>query len=222
MSNNLKARDKIVSNYLELKPSDTLLSIGCKIASFERLILDQVQSITAFDIQTKIINKNIRRFSGISKIKFAYGDITQTTPYPSDSFDKVILLEVIEHVPKRTELKVLQEIYRLLKKGGVLVLSTPNKHWLSDCTDWAHLLGVHRHYTLHDMATLCRQAGFAVEREEVVGGFWSTIWISARMILRIFQLHFLVRFIDNKIMEDVKDKEYSRPGFLNIFIKCRK
>jgi 2-polyprenyl-3-methyl-5-hydroxy-6-metoxy-1,4-benzoquinol methylase len=48
----------------------------------------------------------------------------KSMPYPSESFDAVILSHVIEHVPHPVEL--LAECARLLKTGGRLVMLTPN------------------------------------------------------------------------------------------------
>jgi len=46
-------------------------------------------------------------------------------PWPEDSFDRVFLLDVIEHV--RDTSLLLSEVHRLLKPGGILVLSTPDR-----------------------------------------------------------------------------------------------
>ena len=41
-------------------------------------------------------------------------------------FDNVVCCEVIEHLPEEMGTPVLDECYRVLKKGGVLFLTTPN------------------------------------------------------------------------------------------------
>jgi SAM-dependent methyltransferase len=46
-------------------------------------------------------------------------------PWPNSSFDRVFLLDVVEHVPD--PLTMLSEAHRVLKPGGVLVLSTPDR-----------------------------------------------------------------------------------------------
>ena len=47
-------------------------------------------------------------------------------PFASESFDKVLLMEVIEHLDSDDGGACLQEIWRVLKRGGYLVLTTPN------------------------------------------------------------------------------------------------
>jgi SAM-dependent methyltransferase len=46
-------------------------------------------------------------------------------PFRSDTFDLVMMLEVVEHLADIPH--ILQEIARVLKPGGVAILSTPNR-----------------------------------------------------------------------------------------------
>ncbi|UCH09340.1 MAG: class I SAM-dependent methyltransferase [Fidelibacterota bacterium] len=57
-------------------------------------------------------------------------------PFPDRCFDAVLSFEVLEHVSSETG--TLQELHRVLKPGGDLVLSVPNKGWLFE-THGAHL-----------------------------------------------------------------------------------
>lgn len=56
--------------------------------------------------------------------EYRAGDVTARLPADDDEFDLVVLGEVIEHVPDPDAL--LAEVRRVLRPGGVLVLSTPN------------------------------------------------------------------------------------------------
>jgi SAM-dependent methyltransferase len=53
------------------------------------------------------------------------------TALPDASFDVVLLIEVVEHLDDRYLDGTLREAARLLKRGGVLVVSTPNEEDLS-------------------------------------------------------------------------------------------
>jgi SAM-dependent methyltransferase len=61
--------------------------------------------------------------------------------YPDDSFDYVILNHVIEHVAN--PVRVVAELFRVLRPGGKVVLSAPDKRYTFDreraSTDFAHL-----------------------------------------------------------------------------------
>jgi 2-polyprenyl-3-methyl-5-hydroxy-6-metoxy-1,4-benzoquinol methylase len=47
--------------------------------------------------------------------------------FESESFDKVTCFEVLEHITRFQAKKTLSEIHRVLKKGGMLIGSTPIK-----------------------------------------------------------------------------------------------
>lgn len=55
----------------------------------------------------------------------AYADVMDSLPIESESVDMVVLQEVIEHLPNH--LFALQEINRVLKAGGELFITTPNR-----------------------------------------------------------------------------------------------
>lgn len=52
------------------------------------------------------------------------GDLTNL-PFDENSFDTVLFMEVIEHLTKDDAKQILDEITRVLKPGGHLVLTTP-------------------------------------------------------------------------------------------------
>ncbi len=51
-------------------------------------------------------------------------DLLKGLPYPAESFDVVLLVEVIEHLENHRA--AIGELARVLKPGGLLVLTTPN------------------------------------------------------------------------------------------------
>jgi SAM-dependent methyltransferase len=51
-------------------------------------------------------------------------------PFRNDSFDYVLFTEVLEHIAIKKPSVIISEIYRVLRPGGVLYLTTPNvAHW---------------------------------------------------------------------------------------------
>lgn len=60
---------------------------------------------------------------------FRYGNVEERIPYENNKFDCVVMLEVIEHLANVDN--ACQEIKRVLKPGGVLLMSTPNHSFFS-------------------------------------------------------------------------------------------
>ena len=80
--------------------------------------------------------------------------------FDDNSIDSAFSGELIEHL--RHRLRVLREIYRVLKPGGLLVLTTPlgNGENKSD---------IHDHeFTMDELKQLVRECGFKVEGIQVV------------------------------------------------------
>jgi SAM-dependent methyltransferase len=63
-------------------------------------------------------------------------------PVPDDTYDLVLCLEVIEHLEK-DPMAMLNEINRVLKKSGLIYLTTPN------ATSARNVLKIHRGYAPH-------------------------------------------------------------------------
>ena len=55
---------------------------------------------------------------------YAQADVLQT-PIASGCADAVTMFEILEHVPKDDQIKLLREAFRITKKGGTVIVSTP-------------------------------------------------------------------------------------------------
>ncbi|MFT3701056.1 MAG: class I SAM-dependent methyltransferase [Agriterribacter sp.] len=80
-------------------------------------------------------------------VRFIQLNIPPLTDIPSDSFDFVITFQVIEHIPK--DHAFLKEIFRVLKRNGKLIVTTPNKKMSITRNPW-HV----REYTVEELKKL--------------------------------------------------------------------
>jgi len=64
------------------------------------------------------------------------GDV-QELDFPGKSFDAALLTAVIEHVPAPE--KAVSEANRILRQGGILVLTCPDPFWEYLATKVGHL-----------------------------------------------------------------------------------
>lgn len=100
------------------------LDLGCGTGWFSKEAVDRGAKVTSLDV-----GPNLLRITGEkckNKSKLVIGD-TLSLPFANNFFDIVLSTEVIEHT--ENPLKAISESIRVLKPGGILVLTTPNKLW---------------------------------------------------------------------------------------------
>ena len=99
-----------------------LLDAGCGTGWFSREAKKRGAIVVSLDLGIALLNQVKRKCETIKVV----GDTLQF-PFREGSFDIVISTEVIEHTvdPK----KAVLEIFRVIKPGGTVVLTTPNRFW---------------------------------------------------------------------------------------------
>jgi len=56
-----------------------------------------------------------------------YGDITHNLPdIPDNTFHEILMIHVIEHIERKFHMRVLDEVWRILKPNGRFVLAFPD------------------------------------------------------------------------------------------------
>lgn len=124
-----------LKNYIDLKPSDSVLDIGCGIgrtAFALQNVIKKEGSYDGFDAMKKGIDwctKNIHQKHGNFNFKYEplknalYNKSAEDAeffifPYEGNTFDKAFLFSVFTHMKINEIQNYLNEIYRTLKIGG--------------------------------------------------------------------------------------------------------
>ena len=84
------------------------------------ILADRLRKI-GFEVSCCDINP---AYFSVPELTLNIGDLNQSLPYPNDSFDYLICLDGIEHTENPSN--AIREFQRVLKKGGKILLSTPN------------------------------------------------------------------------------------------------
>lgn len=168
-----QVRSQSVLNLLSAQPNESVLDIGCGNARDIARIVHAGAQVIGVDISEGMICEAKRDLArlGVDGVELHVGDATQLD-FPDGRFDKVLCSEVIEHIPDAE--KALGEMWRVLKPGGLLVLSTPNlkswygfdryvlwekvlrKQWDHPYDDWR---------SMDDLVSMAEQKGFKVARK---------------------------------------------------------
>ncbi|MBI5492392.1 MAG: class I SAM-dependent methyltransferase [Deltaproteobacteria bacterium] len=105
----------------ELK-GKVLLDAGSGTGWFSRRAVELGARVTSLDVGEKILNEVKKKCDTVRVV----GDVTNLK-FPDRSFDCIVSTEVIEHTPDPA--KAIKEMSRVIKKGGVLALTVPNRAW---------------------------------------------------------------------------------------------
>ena len=102
-----------------------VLDVGCSQGqfAFEHLLPAGARVVIGVDFSANAIREAQRRGAAIPNALFVVGD-AMALPVAADRFDKIVITEVIEHLPDVDA--CLSELRRALAPEGEIVLSTPN------------------------------------------------------------------------------------------------
>lgn len=146
--------------YLSLLPhcrGKSVLEAGCGEGYGADLMAEQARSVIALDYDELTCRHVARKYP---RVRVLRGNLV-TLPFPGDSLDVVANLQVIEHLWEQE--RFLAECHRVLKPGGRLLITTPNRVTFSPGRD-TPLNPFHtRELSGAELTQLLVDAGFTVE-----------------------------------------------------------
>lgn len=157
--------DKFRRIIAEIGKTSRHLDFGCGPGTLIGLLDKEVRSF-GLDIDAAQIEYAMQRYGGANR-EFLEQSVPQTS-FPAQSFDTVSCIEVIEHLPRELSLDVARETKRLLRKGGKLIITTPNYKSVWPVLEWAlnkaaKVSYEEQHvcqYSVSTLGELLREAGF--------------------------------------------------------------
>ncbi len=106
-----------------IQDGDSILDVGCGNGRVYQLFENLQVSYTGIDQSDALIGIAKEKFP---KVAFDVGEMT-TLPYPDHSFTVVLCVAAFNHLPdEHTRLQTLAEMKRVLKPGGVILMTNWN------------------------------------------------------------------------------------------------
>ena len=141
------------------------LDVGCGAARLVTALGRSGFDVDGVDIEAHVVEqaKTIAAEEGV-RARLFVADFSKADPrFPDETYDLVVCSEVLEHVPAWRD--VVANIRRVLKPGGLFVLTTPNDPRQFSILD--EYAGHVRRFTWQELES--GLGGFSIERAFTVG-----------------------------------------------------
>jgi len=170
----------ILSKYTKYIPAQGLvLDIGCGLGDLSRFVSDELGLTTVgldVDVETSILASNMTQSPTNFEVVLYNG---KDFPFKNEAFDLAYAHEVIEHVDD--DVFFLSEVWRILKKDGLFLVSTPNasKEPFNPALYRDHV----RHYTKPQLIAKLRSANLSP-----IATYWRCHFLGARIDWMLYRL----------------------------------
>ncbi len=146
-----------------------ILDIACGVGYGSAALAGAgARSVDGVDIRPQNIAHALRTY-GAPNLRFLYGDINSYGD--TGSYDLIVCFETIEHIPCYHA--ALRNCKRLLRSGGMLLISSPNRflsspgrRWVTDTPENRFHV---REFTASELLLMLESAGFQVGADDIFG-----------------------------------------------------
>lgn len=121
--------DIMIEELSILKELGNTLELGCGSGTFTFPLAENAESVVALDCSEAMVSAAKKRLNEVRNVQVEQGDCYQTR-FKSESFDTIMMANLI-HVVSFPE-KALEEVHRLLKKGGRLIVLSFTKDGMEE------------------------------------------------------------------------------------------
>lgn len=156
-----------------------ILEVGCGIGNFTNT-LARFGRIWAFDINNEHVKQTEKLVDG--EIRVGFGDIENGKYFFKDQkFDTIVCLNVLEHI--KDDSAALNNLFKLLKKEGRLILLVPSHQFLFGEIDKS--IGHFRRYAKSQIVSKLEQTGFKIVSLRSLNFLGALGWFIAGKVLRL-------------------------------------
>ncbi len=182
-----------------------VLEIACGAGQALGYLARVAKRVVGGDIDEDNLKYALGQYQGREHIDFRQLD-AHNLPFSNESFDVIILFEAIYYLEGPDQF--LEECHRILRKGGILLISTVNKEW----SDFNPSPFSTRYFSAKELHQLLGKHGFEVElygafsverssTREIVTSLFKKVAIKLRLMPRTMKgKEFLKRIFLGKLI----------------------
>jgi ubiquinone/menaquinone biosynthesis C-methylase UbiE len=151
----------------------TVLDLGCGIGRVARFVAPECSKLWAVDVSERMLEMAAVRLSAFKNVSFVHSQDVSIPEVPDASVDLAYSLLVLQHLEREDAFLLLEELRRLIKPSGTVVLSYPNllaDGYLESFLQYAHNGASTeparaRFYTPQEVERILSAAGFRADIE---------------------------------------------------------
>lgn len=156
-----QAETEAVFDLLKPVPGEKIIDVGCGTGNFSIKLARTGCSVTGVDVSGMMLSKAGEKTAGLD-VSLCNAD-SASLPFPDNSFDAAISVTAFEFMKERE--KSFDEMMRVVKKGGRVVIGTINRN-----SSWGELyesLASQKKTVFQYAKLLDRQALEAINRKKI-------------------------------------------------------
>ena len=113
-----------IIKYYQIAKNSKMLDVGTNIGTLPYIVYSREgRMLFGAEMRKEAVEKGKQRYPEIAERLLIVDDSLDS--YPNDYFDVISMFDVIEHIPN-VEDYLRDNIFRVLKPGGIFVFQTPN------------------------------------------------------------------------------------------------
>ncbi len=169
--------DTLLTPVLSPDNDRDLLDAGCGTGGMMSWLTRYARagSVTGVDLSPHALQFSHRNHRNVLR-----GSIAKL-PFADASFDLVTSFDVFPHLPREENSPALDEIYRVLRPGGIVFIRAPAYEWIRGWHDEA--LDVKQRYSLPGLTEKMQRAGFHVKRTTYANTLLFPVAVLKRIVL---------------------------------------
>ncbi len=164
---------KLVEKLISLKNGQLLLDIGCGTGRI--LSLFPSHKRVGIDIEPIAL-----KFCRKKKLKYIVQADALFLPFKKESFDYVLILQVLYHKRAKNEEEILREAFRVLKIGGKLLITEPAFEFLRRGHDVVE--HTRKRFVREELVKIIMKVGFRIDKSSYLYSYALPLILSLKFL----------------------------------------